>query len=353
MASDRAEEVLGAASSSVAFLLSQQSRDGCWRDWSLPPGPSDQWATAYIGFRLAAAPEPIASATAAARASAAAWLVGHEFPGGGWGYNDAVGPDADSTAWALLFLAREPAPLPRSSYEFLAGFQQADGGFSTYPGDAGLGSWCTPQVDVTAVAARALLGRAGGEDGEWSRTSHPIGRVAVERALRYLVGHRGQDGIWESFWWASPLYATAAVLSLMRDARTPSARTPDAGTCDAGTRHARTTVDAQMVGDSLGKVSPANSFEQALLLECFVQAGMASAARVPAAMEALEALFDAQLTDGSWPCAPVLRLADRGVTTRAEPVAGPLFADQNRLFTTATVLGALSELLGVGLEVVG
>ena len=54
---------LKACRSGVQFLLSQQHSDGRWIDWQLPPGPSDQWTTAYIGTRLAETPEPLLSAT--------------------------------------------------------------------------------------------------------------------------------------------------------------------------------------------------------------------------------------------------------------------------------------------------
>ena len=312
-ASDVAAAVLSAAATSTRFLLGQQSADGCWSDWDLPPGPSDQWTTAYIAGRLAVAPGPLALSSATARSRAAAWLIEQEFLGGGWGYRASVGPDADSTAWALLFLAGEGAPVSHSSYEFLMGFQRPDGGFSTYPVAAGLGSWCNSQVDVTAVAARALL-----------RGTHREYRSVVDGALRYLAERRGPDGVWDSFWWASPLYATAAVLALMRE---------------AGVR-----VDPEVAESWLSTSAPGNPFEQALLLECFVQSGRAGAAP---ALAMLDVLLREQLADGSWPSVPVLRLTDRDVTNGVESVTtGPLFGDGDRLFTTATVLAALSSFLG-------
>jgi Prenyltransferase and squalene oxidase repeat len=311
-ASDVAAAALGAAAASTRFLLSRQSGDGSWSDWDLPPGPSDQWTTAYIAGRLAAAPGTLASLSTTARSRAAAWLIEREFAGGGWGYRASVGPDADSTAWALLFLAGEGAPVSSTSYEFLVSFQRPDGGFSTYPADAGLGSWCDSQVDVTAVAARALL---------WTR--HSAYGCVVDAALRYLAQNRGPDGAWGSFWWASPLYATAAVLTLLRDAGV------------AG--------DPEIVEPWVDASVPGNPFEQALLLECLVQSGRADAA---AAQVVLDVLLGEQLPDGSWPSVPVLRLADRGVAAGVGSVpTGPLFGDPHRLFTTATVLAAVSSSL--------
>ena len=60
--------------------------------------------------------------------------------------------------------------------------------------------------------------------------------------------------------------------------------------------------------------------------------------------ELLETLVCEQLADGSWSSAPSLRIPDRTcVAPWAEPHADMLYADPDRLFTCATVLGALSR----------
>ena len=309
-----ATATLEACRSGVQFLLSRQSPDGHWSEWQLPPGPSDQWSTAYIGTRLAGTPEPLLSVSAEARRAAAVWLIRHQLPGDGWGYCDLTGADADSTAWSLLFLSSELVQVDRSSCDFLAGFQRPDGGFATYSSESGLGSWCNSHVDVTAVAARALFRRPIQEFG-----------AIVERALDYLERERRSDGMWESFWWDSHLYSSAAVLAVMRDTGR--------------------AVDTERIVAALERTPADNSFEQALLLECFVQCGSAGGARAAAAREAI---LRGQLSDGSWPSVPILRLTDRCITDPAgRRDTGPLFADPNRLFTTATTLGALSGFLHV------
>ncbi len=330
------------------FLLKNQRRDGHWSEWDLPTGPSDCWTTAYVGYQLAVGDEPALSDGVAARRAAASWLGRREFEGGGWGYNDRVGADADSTAWALLFLAAERRPGPEAGYERLKSLQQPDGGFATYPPDDGLGSWGASHPDVSALAARALLTLVRGEGSSLAAggRTHEA-ELAVGRALQYIASQRKTDGTWSSFWWSSPLYATAAALSLLRVAGL--------------------SLDVGSTRTALRRMSAENPFERALLLDCHVQllldAGGCEASPLLESslveqslveqslleqslleQSLVEQLVSEQLPDGSWQCAPILRLTDRN---RLDPGAGagsgPLFADPGRLFTSATVFGALAR----------
>jgi len=85
-------------------------------------------------------------------------------------------------------------------------------------------------------------------------------------------------------------------------------------------------------------------FESALWLLCLVHLGGVDGAL---AAERAGALMAGQLADGSWPSHPVLRLTSRYVREpwNAEGSA-PLFADDRRLFTTATVVAALAAYEG-------
>jgi hypothetical protein len=313
----------------LGFLLRHQSPDGSWSDWDLPPGPSDCWTTAYIGRRLAAATEPLLSTSTAARRAAAAWLVERQLAGGGWGYNDSVGPDADSTAYALLFLSSEPVAIPSAGYERLLEFQRPDGGFSTFLSDEGLGSWGVSHPDVTAVAARAMLSVSGSDVALPGTGTGPApDRLSgLDGALRYIFRERNADGTWDSFWWSSPLYTTAAALSLLR--ATGSA------------------FDAALTRSALSRVHAGNAFERALLLDCHLQTLVdLGGSQAP---QLVDALIAEQLPDGSWPSVPILRLTNRDCFDPAgQDDAGPLFADPGRLFTSAVVLGALSRFIGDG-----
>src|SRR5262245_43687248 len=214
----------------IGFLLGRQSDDGSWTDWNLPPGRSSTWTTAYVGVRLAELPPILGTPALPARRSAARWLLQQELEGGGWGYDQRVGCDCDSTAHALQFLGLEGVPLAEATYDRLLAFQRRDGGFSTYPSDAGLGSWGCSHPDVSPVAAQAVVMRYG------------FDTPAAERTLRYVVEGRSPNGLWDSFWWDSPLYATRASLAFLR----------------ATGSHGDLTV----LWEALRQVEPRNSFER-------------------------------------------------------------------------------------------
>lgn len=294
----------------VAFLLGHQSESGCWTDWDLPPGRSSAWTTAYVGARLAELPAEAESPVGLALRAGAHWLLEHEREGGGWGYDDRVGCDGDSTAHAVLFLALVGIPVADSTRARLLGFEQPDGGFSTYGADEGLGSWGRAHPDVSPAAAQALLKLSAAPD------------PAVERTVQYVLTARAPNGLWNSFWWSSPLYATRSSLSLLRAIGTP--------------------VDLEATRTALRRLAPASPFERGLLLESL---HLTAGARDGDLVDKLaRQLVDDQLADGSWASAPVLRITRRDCSAPWECAnPGPLYADTDRLFTSATVLAALAR----------
>jgi len=273
-----------------AFLAAQQDETGFWEeDWRLPVGSSRMWTTAYVGWRLATSGGGSSDPEMLRRA--ADWLEANELPQGGWGYTALAGTDADSTALGVLFLTELGRRAPEGALQRLLSFARKDGGFGTYGAEQSFGSWTASQVEVTATAALALR-KARGE-GE-----------TVHRAERFLYERRGIDGLWDSYWWTAPFYATEVSARLLGD----------------GAR--------QAAAHALRGLPPANAFEQAL--------------RSLVMRETAGDLGEGQLPDGSWPSAPVLRLTRRDVfEPRQSANPGPCFADQRRLFTTATVLAAL------------
>jgi hypothetical protein len=268
------------------------------------------WTTAYVGARLSGLVTTRDGPLAAALARAAEWLQAASLSDGGWGYSAAAGPDADSTALAITFLRRMDRELPADAVATLLRHQQNDGGFATFTPEWGQGAWVVSHPDVTATASIALAGLPSTETGQ-----------SLDSALEYLWRHRGNDGLWRSYWWTSPVYSTEAVSACMMaaDRRLPA---------------------AELV-PILSTWRVESVFDTALRLLTLVRLGASAGA---SARDCVSTLERVQCADGGWPSAAELRLTDRQVY---EPWllanSGPVFRDDRRLFTTVTAISALAS----------
>src|SRR5437762_11644312 len=112
-----------ALATGLDYILGLQAMDGSWSEWELPPGESSPWTTAFVGYRLRLLPPCLRKRAISARQRAAEWLVRAEFAGGGWGYNDTVGVDADSTAFGILFLSSLGCSIQQTTYQRLGEFR--------------------------------------------------------------------------------------------------------------------------------------------------------------------------------------------------------------------------------------
>jgi hypothetical protein len=232
---------------------------------------------------------------------------------GGWGYNDNCPVDSDSTALAVLFLMLCGDPLSDECYDLLLGFQREDGGFATFERRDPTNSWGVSHPDVSPVVLRALLTRL------------PPEHVAVRRGLDYCLSSLGPGGLWPSYWWTTPLYATLANVRLLAQTGTPYDR-------------------ARVVRAVRNLPIPRNAFESALLGEtlAILDRGNSRIAQVG------RTLAEEQYSDGSWRAsAPILRVTDpRCLTPWTEEAAGVRASDRHHLFTTATALRCLSAFAG-------
>jgi hypothetical protein len=274
----------------------------------LPPGRSSVWTTAYVGYKLNDLPKHLAVKAAGPIRSASQWLIDCQFADGGWGYNPAAGSDADSTSFAILMLKAAGQRVPETGYEHLLRYQQRDGGFSTFLSTGKPNAWTVSHPDVTPIALLALMTRnRSGTD------------TLIQRGIDQVRQQQTPDGIWKSYWWDTFLYGTDASLALLRKAGVPIAPPT-----------------------KLSRIKPANVFETALLISALLNA------EPRAAFERVHVwigqLLSEQQANGSWPSEPILRVTRRDCF---EPWdfddPGPLFADSRRLFTSATVLSALSR----------
>ncbi|MGH3831253.1 MAG: hypothetical protein ACRDRS_12545 [Pseudonocardiaceae bacterium] len=321
----------------VGYLLRHQDRVSWWSDFNLAPGPSTEWVTAYVASALCSSGQP-----AALEAAGLAWraLAGCAAEGG-WGYNGWTPRDADSTAWAvwLAITLGQRSSVPAVAADlFLACHQTPDGGLATYRCEAALRSftgssptadlsgWLASHVCVTAAAA-CLPG--------W------------ERLLPYLRDRQWSDGRWSSYWWIDDAYATAFATQALACSAEPddTARLARAG---------RWALDELRRTTKAGhQPSP---FAVALTLQALHYSASACVAAKDGCDRAVAWLVSRQHSNGSWTASAQLRVPPPDVH---EPVThfhwevggrieGALVVDQAAVFTTATVLRALSLELATG-----
>jgi squalene cyclase len=321
----------------VHFMLGSQGDDGLWRDFLTPAGEASEWPTGVIGTAL-----QLAGADARALRCAADALVAKQNNDGGWGYNESVPTDADSTACVLLFLARSGGrgDACRRAASCLAAHQQRDsGGIATYsePGPIrrfmGVGrwmrfnGWCSPHTEVTATAGRALAAVAADEGG-----------AETDAAWRYVRSQQRSDGSWSSYWWTSPHYATLQAAEFAASM----------GDREAVGRAAEWALRGQD-GDGAWSAPGAatSAFATALSLSVLLRAGT----RGHLVERAVSRLVALQEVDGGWPSHPTLRIPLPGDVDpdRRRPRLGGrgiVVADHRRTFTSAVCVAALAQARG-------
>jgi len=310
MSTKRRERMKRSILASLEYILTHQSEDGSWVDWQLPPGWSDAWTTAYVGYKLRLVPSYLRERSNGLTRAASEWILRNEYSDGGWGYNKEVGTDADSTAYAILFLASQERTVPARSYKLLREFQCSEGGFSTFIARDRIDSWRVSHPDVSPIVLLALL------------TKYTRKAFFIKRGIEYVIKQRTSDGVWNSFWWDSYLYSVEANLSLLKTVNVH--------------------LDKTMMIERLLLAKPRRAFEVALLISCILHTeSMLGEARI---FELVDQLISEQRSDGSWTSDPILRVTNYKCF---EPWNckdyGSLYYDPKRLFTSSTVLEALCK----------
>ncbi len=306
------------------YLIEDLARhpDGLWRDYRRADGTggSNVWVSGFVAAQVGQIP-----AARAAAAPVVAALVKGRRPGGGWGYDEQLLEDADSTAWVLLAARATGTALPRevviSALRFLLRHQDASGGFVTYGPEGmrlfadtpGRDGWFTPQPCVTAAALAALATYAAPDVPAIAAAAGYLERTAV-------------DDLWHAYWWYGPMYGTYhAVRALARVGRLPKARAEAVAAAVLRARNADGGWDGKQSGRSL-------EFTTALALLTLLELGSSD----PAIAAAADLLVSRQRPDGGFePSAELLVPGGSAVGTMT-------MVDQGR-FTTACVVKALHE----------
>lgn len=191
-------DVNEAIDSSVRVLCKRQDRDGCWRDFSLPPGRSEAWSTAWTGWCIAHADPCPETVSAMRRAASALMCHGRST---GWGYNSTTGADADSTAWVVRFLAMIAPPAARSGAQVLDRYIDACGEAHTFL-EPQNGAWSEAHADVTPVVGLAFM-------------SAQASRDRIDRIRRTILVRSQERWPPETFWWTNSTYGLAWTLAFL------------------------------------------------------------------------------------------------------------------------------------------
>ncbi len=347
---DLSEKTAYSLEKACSFIRKSLNSKGLWSDFLTLAGESTYWVSGYVGYALA---QNITEQKDWLTTGGAA-LSADQNLDGGWGYTYGVPSDADSTSWCLLFLSKLgllSAKNKDSAVNFLLKHQNlSDGGFRTYANptliarymevssDVSFEGWSSSQLCVTGTVAQALFFNKD-ENG-------------VNGAINFIRKNQSAEGFWTSYWWNGNLYATGNCMralkllnnhadsGLIADAQEWIAKNqlPDgswASTPDAEQGSAFQTALA-IKGLSIGN-------EKRFLSK------VASGANW---------LLSNQNPDGSWRSDYILRIPHPSkMNPWAQPIwvkdgkaVNALIKDQNRLFTTATVYSALTEIQNVAEE---
>lgn len=333
----------------LQFLMASQRVDGAWSDFWTTAGESTDWVTGYVSTVL-----PVTPQTKTPLAQATHWLRGQQFPAGGWGYHRRVVVDADSTAACLRFLADRlhKTELKRSITALLR-FQNPDGGFSTYIDSNDIApvmsldpshdfsGWCQSQTGVTAMAVLALCATEA-QRGDLA--------PAVQQAVRFLLRQQRPDGAWNAYWWHGDIYATSLSSLALYEAISQKLVPLSRRLLTAQEEAIGYLLETQQASGGWGAypTDDACPFQTGLALQALATSNIAPTA----VRSGVLFLHNNQEINGCWRARTgIMRLPtpdDRHPwqSPRDLPTGttlGSLVPDQNRVFTTATVVAALKR----------
>lgn len=283
------------------FLTKSQWPDGSWRDYNLKPGPSEAWTTAVVGLTLAGAPSGPSYFPVLRTAARKLHALVNPY---GWGYNGESVADADSTAWALRYLAAvEGVPFP-AAIGMLERYLDEKGEVHTFL-TSDSDSWGEAHPDVTPVVGLALIALGANKD-------------LVDRLRRAVLSARNSNGTWSAFWWSVESYSNARCVEFLE----ASGRIPIQVAKDIRCWLDKTSAEASF--DIAQRLTLATSLEGAN--SYFTQ-------------NLIELLCGMQLSDGSWPPSKVLTLPPHDTNDGKVHTV----SDNNRLISSSAALYALKR----------
>jgi squalene cyclase len=196
--------------------------------------------------------------------------------------------------------------------------------------DFSIDGWCHPHVEVTAAAGRALAA-AGSES-----------RAFAHQAWRFIAKQPTKAGYWQSYWWTLPHYPTFQCVALA--CAIPEVR----HNADVFEPVARWLYETQLPDGGWGPTpgDPSSPFATALGISTLALIS----AEARAVRRGVKTLIELQERDGSWAASPFLQIPPPNIAEPSQQLhwrigqlgSGVVIADQHRLYTTASCVGALA-----------
>ncbi|MBD2773971.1 prenyltransferase/squalene oxidase repeat-containing protein [Iningainema tapete] len=343
-----------AIEAATRFLISARNQKGWWRDFysDVQGRISDEWVTAYIGAVLAALPDEQAKF-----AAHQAWvlLLNRRQQEPGWGYNAFIPPDADSTAWTLHLanaLGEMKSHRVQAASQFIAKHFSPTGGIITYSQELVPRGYAASQYMINRFTSTgekpsnlAELARAYTSSVSvrgWCGI-HTCVTAAVagleeigEASLDFLKNTQQDNGSWKAYWWYDHEYATAlAAEALAKNNYRSNYQQVELAIEWAADRISPSgaVYSRQYAGDS--------AFATAWCVRTLALA-QEQHRTLTQLHKAVNWLLDNQKVDGSWHSSALLRLPESADILDPDNHPSHPVPDDRRVFTTATVLAALS-----------
>lgn len=334
----------------IIFLYEKLSSDGLWHDFETLAGKSSDWVSAYIIYSISDIWLFNGLINQDFKYDFSKRILRRQRINGGWAYNKEVPTDSDSTAWALLALTLVPQWKPSAiikGLQYLKRHQDmSSGGFKTYDIYDGIDiyidtadpslivGWSSPHVSVTASCIQAFLFSGRG-----------IFKNSLQKGIKYLLRNNKMHRNWTCYWWKGsgyPTYQVTKLLSLTNNLSSKFYNEIVHNILSNGCENQYIKSDeAEYSSLEVESFEIANNMLTLLLFPNKIS--KSSIDRLA------ELLVKIQLSDGSWPSAPILRIPPPMVKNPEEIKSWlydsngtrVIIKDQVRLFTSATVINAL------------
>ena len=321
------------------YIVKYQGTDGSWEDYCNNAGLSNVWSTAFILSHISSLSDPF---DAICLDKGSAFLLSNKRENM-WGYNTNWIWDTDSTTMALFALKENGFENPEE-YSLWKALQHPNGGMSTYmDGEKlqrlfdsefdDLTGWLQSHPCVSALAYYFLC------------KSDPK-CTQREKLEKYLFSCQNDDGLLESYWWTSSIYATSFFWQgyFFDQAATL-------------TESIKLSFASMLtLQNPNGSFKNNDGFESpfftALAISAFCSSPIVFSNNMKQVRNAVEWLMKNQYTDGSFDCTYSLQIPRPDVTdTRivaewsksSKYSTNVVVKDFMRLFTTSAVLKAFDD----------